>query len=163
VRRRGVLTRAAVGLAAAVLLAACAGGREAAPPGEPGAAGDFARVYLARGGDTFVADPARGLTWLGIVSHEVPFDQAASYCGRLPPRPGGAWRLPTVNELAAAPFGRYRLPDPPVLLWSSTAPPTDAARRWVVDPYTRTREMQEIRAAVHLRVLCVTTAPPGGP
>jgi hypothetical protein len=145
---------------AGALLSACAAPGRNVPPAapEPDA---FARVFLARGGDTFVDDPARGLTWLGIISHEVPFEQAEPYCRQLPPRPTGTWRLPDVEELSVAPFDRYRLPEPPVRLWSSTAPPGDTALRWVVDPYTRAREVKEVRASVHLRVLCVTDAPPG--
>jgi hypothetical protein len=145
----------------AVAVAACAGHRPA--PSPEGGDADFARVYLAKGGETFVEDPARGLTWLGIVSHELPFDQAATYCQQLPPRPTGAWRLPGVDELAAAPFGRYQLPDPPVRLWSASGPPGDTALRWVVDPYTRAREVREVRGSVHLRVLCVTGGTPAGP
>jgi len=161
VRRAGARARLLGGIVAGVLLAACAGPEPAVPPGEPVPGGDFARIYLATGGDTFVPDPARGLTWLGIISHEVPFDQAESYCRRLPPHAARPWRLPGVEELAAAPFARYRLPDPPVRLWSATVPPGDASLRWVVDPYTRVREVQPVRAATRLRVLCVTEAPPG--
>lgn len=151
------------GALACALLSDCAGaGPAAAPSGEPGP-GDFVRTYVARGGETFVGDPARSLTWLGVISQEMPFDQAEPYCGRLPPRPTAPWRLPGVEELAAAPFDRYQLPDPPVRLWSATAPPGDTALRWVVDPFTRAREAKEVRGSVRLRVLCVTGAPPGGP
>jgi len=150
-----------VALSAAMVLAGCAGEPPAAPP--DGAAADFARAYLAKGGETFVADPARGLTWLGIVSQELPFAQAEFYCRELPPRPTGAWRLPSVDELAVAPFDRYRLPDPPVRLWSAGGPPGDTALRWVVDPYTRVREAKEVRRSAHLRVLCVTGGPPATP
>jgi hypothetical protein len=142
---------------ACLLLSACAGAGP--PPGEPEPPA-FARAFLAKGGETFVGDPARGLTWLGIISHELPFDQAELYCRELPPRPTASWRLPDVEELSAAPFGRYHLPDPPVRLWSASGPPGDTALRWVVDPYTRAREARPVRGDTHLRVLCVASAPP---
>jgi len=145
-------------LALAALLAACAGA-EAPPPEEPGPP-DFARPFPSRGGETFIGDPARRLTWLGIISHELPFDQAELYCRELPPRPTAPWRMPGVEELAVAPFDRYHLPDPPVRLWSADGPPGDTALRWVVDPYTRAREAREVRGADHMRVLCVASAPP---
>lgn len=152
--RVGVVALAVAG----ALLAACAGAGSP-PPGEPAPA-DFARAFLAKGGETFVGDPARGLVWLGIISHEIPFDQAELYCGQLPPHASAPWRLPAADELAAAPFGRYHLPDPPVRLWSADGPPGDTALRFVVDPYTRAREARALGAG-RTRVLCVTQGPEG--
>jgi hypothetical protein len=156
---RGAAARGALGLTlAGALLSACAG--SGPPPGEPEPPAS-AWAFRAKGGETFIGDPAHGVTWLGIISHEVPFDQAEVYCRELPPHASAPWRLPSVDELAAAPFDRYQLPDPPVRLWSASGPPGDTALRWVVDPYTRAREVREVRRDVHLRVLCVASAPPG--
>lgn len=156
--RRAAALSFAVWALATFALAACVGPRRAAPP--PGAGPDFGRAFMAKVGEAFVDDPAHNLVWLGVVSHELPFDRAEVYCRQLPPHGPGAWRVPDVGELAAAPFDRYHLPDPPVRLWSATPIPGDSFRRFAIDPYTGAPEPREVRQGVHLRVLCVTTAGP---
>jgi hypothetical protein len=143
---------------ALLLLAACA--RAPSPravPAGPPAAPAWAQAYLAEGGQPFVPDTNGRLVWLGVISQELPFDEAAFYCRRLPEHGANPWRVPTVEELRGAPFERYQLPEEPVRLWTADVGQGELYRRWVVDPRTRARELKDVRHGVRLRVLCVTS------
>lgn len=154
-----VLALALVVLSAAACVAP-APRQVSAPPG----AGppSWSTPILAEGVEAFVPGGATGLTWLGIISHEVPYDQAAYYCRRLPTHKGAPWRVPDLAELRQAPFDRYRLPEEPVRLWSGTPEPGELYRRWVVDPRTGAPEIKEVRQGIHVRVLCVSGRAPAG-
>jgi len=143
-------------LPALLLLAACVAA-PAPSPDRPLAAPAWAQAYLAEGGRPFVPGTG-GRVWLGVISQELAYDEAVFYCRRLPPHGPEAWRVPTVDELRTAPFGRYNLPEEAVRLWTSSVATGELYRRWVVDPRTGARELKDVRQDVRLRVLCVTAA-----
>jgi hypothetical protein len=137
---------------AAVLAWGCAG-RAGAPPGS--AATSWTTPIPAQGAEPFVSGGPTKRVWLGVISHEMPYDQAKAYCRRLPTHRGSPWRVPDMGELLTAPFDQYLLPEEPVRLWTATPEPGELYRRWVVDPRTRAPEIKDVRQGIHLRVLCV--------